>query len=159
MSNTGVQVSEGAIDAFTSFKLKRRPVKTFLTFKLNDAKTQVVLDQEGNATSTFDDFVQALVADADGCRYGVFIVSYESAEGGREKTGFFVWCPETAKVREKMLYAGTKDTVKRLSKEFNLKSKLMKSMILTFKMYWINVTNNSFKILNFLLIKDRKSVV
>jgi len=113
MSNTGVVVSEGAIEAFTNFKLKRRPKKAYLTFKLNDQRTQVVLDQEGPETATYDDFISSLCSEPDSCRYGVFIVQYESNEGNREKTGFFVWCPESSKVREKMLYAGTKDTVKK----------------------------------------------
>jgi len=112
-SMTGVEVAEDAIQAFMSWKIGRKNPVGFITFQINDEKTHVVIDQQGPQGATFDDFCGSL-AIPDVCRYGVFLVHYEGQEGLRTKTGFFVWCPDSAPIKMKTLYAGTKDTVKRV---------------------------------------------
>jgi hypothetical protein len=41
---------------------------------------------------------------ADDCRYAIYDFNYETPEGGqRNKLIFFVWAPDTAKIKKKML--------------------------------------------------------
>ena len=40
-------------------------------------------------------------------------MEYAEGEGIRQKLVFFVWAPDTAKIKDKMLIASTKDTVKK----------------------------------------------
>jgi len=51
----------------------------------------------------------------EGCRYGVFDVEYTDPKTGgqRNKIVFFQWCPDVCKVREKMIYASSKDELKK----------------------------------------------
>jgi len=109
-SNTGVKLNDECVSLFNDFKLRK--THQYLTFKLNDALTEVVLDKTGVPGAPYPEFV-ATLPDND-CRYAVCTVSYTTpAEGERTKIVFFLWAPDSAKVKSKMLYAGTKDTVKK----------------------------------------------
>ena len=49
------------------------------------------------------------------CRYAVYDFEYErgQGEGVRNKICFIVWSPDTAKVKSKMLYASSKDAIRK----------------------------------------------
>ena len=62
--------------------------------------------------ATYDEFVSALPS--DDCRYAVFDFAYEKpGEGLRNKICFYAWAPDTAKIKQKMLYAASKDALRR----------------------------------------------
>jgi len=50
-----------------------------------------------------------------GCRYGVFDCEYTDPKTGsnRNKIVFFAWVPDNAKVRPKMIFASSKDELKK----------------------------------------------
>jgi len=106
-----VQISNESLISFTDFKLKRSPRAGFIIFKISDDKKNIIVDQLGPEGATYDDFCTALAL-PDNCRYGVFMVNYESNGGLRNKTGFFRWCPNTCKTIEKLLYAGSSGGIK-----------------------------------------------
>jgi len=109
-SNTGVKLNDACVNMFNEFKLRK--THNWITFKLNDALTEIVIDKTGDPSSTYDEFLKTL-PDND-CRYAVATVHYTTpAEGERTKIVFFLWAPEGSKVKSKMLYAGSKDTVKK----------------------------------------------
>jgi len=109
-SNTGVKLNDSCIGTFNDFKLRK--THQYLIFKLNDTFTEVVLEKAGENGAPYDEFIKQL-PDND-CRYAVISISYSTpAEGDRSKIVFFLWAPESSKVKAKMLYAGTKDTVKK----------------------------------------------
>eukprot|EP01124_Arcella_intermedia_P020260 TRINITY_DN27759_c0_g1_i1.p2 TRINITY_DN27759_c0_g1~~TRINITY_DN27759_c0_g1_i1.p2 ORF type:complete len:142 (-),score=9.17 TRINITY_DN27759_c0_g1_i1:95-520(-) len=117
MSNTGVAVDPALVSLFNDFKL--RNTLKFFTLKLNDANTEVVLDQQGDPSTTYADFLKVLPA--NDCRYAFCNVEYNTeSDGQRQKIVFFLWAPDTARVKAKMLYAGTKDTVKKSFQGINV---------------------------------------
>jgi cofilin len=61
---------------------------------------------------TWDDFTADL-PESD-CRYAVIDVEFETDDGRpTSKIVFLSWAPDTAKVRPKMVYAGSKEAIKR----------------------------------------------
>lgn len=51
----------------------------------------------------------------NGCKYAVYDFEYEigNGEGKRSKIVFFTWSPDTSSVRDKMVYASSKDSLRR----------------------------------------------
>jgi cofilin len=109
MSNTGVSVNQAVITEFNEFKLRGK--FRYMVFKLNNTNEEVVIDKTGAPGAPYSEFLAAL-PDND-CRYAVYNAEYTTDDGERAKFVFFLWAPDSAKVKAKMLYAGTKDTVKK----------------------------------------------
>jgi len=63
--------------------------------------------------ATYDDFLSHLPA--EDCRYAVFDFEYEvsASEGVRNKICFYVWAPDSSRVKQKMLYASSKDALRK----------------------------------------------
>ncbi len=80
-------------------------------YKINDNKTQIIIDKVGEKGKNYDDFVAEL-PETD-CRYAALDIAFET-DDGREtsKLVLLSWIPDTAKMRPKMLYAGSKETLK-----------------------------------------------
>jgi len=109
MSHTGVQVNVDCITKFNEFKLRSN--HKYIVFKMSDDLKEVVIEKLGQIDATFDEFISSL-PDND-CRYGVCSVDYSSSDGERNKMVFLLWAPDCATVKSKMLYAGTKDQMKK----------------------------------------------
>ena len=61
----------------------------------------------------FDDFVNALPA--DDCRYGLYDFKFTTNDNREtSKLAMISWAPDTAKVKSKMVYAGSKDALSRV---------------------------------------------
>eukprot|EP01098_Paradermamoeba_levis_P011142 TRINITY_DN4740_c0_g1_i1.p1 TRINITY_DN4740_c0_g1~~TRINITY_DN4740_c0_g1_i1.p1 ORF type:complete len:159 (-),score=65.97 TRINITY_DN4740_c0_g1_i1:24-452(-) len=110
---SGVSVSPILVETFNNFKMNKGDEKLrWFTAKLDANYKSVVLDQKGPLNHTYADFLAALPA--DDCRYGVFNYEYTmGADGNRAKVVFFAWAPEDSKIKSKMVYASTKDAVKK----------------------------------------------
>merc|ERR1712107_615203 len=85
----------------------------YCIFKISADKKSVENDSQGEVEKTWDDFKAALPD--DGARYALVDVEYESEDGRpQSKLTFVFWCPDDkCGVKEKMLYSGTKDALKR----------------------------------------------
>jgi len=71
----------------------------------------VVIADVGKPDSTYQDFMQ--VFPENECRYGVFDWEYVNSEGEVfGKLLFLHWAPDSASVKNKMMYASTKDFFK-----------------------------------------------
>merc|ERR1711907_153045 len=72
--------------------------------RISDDKSQIIVEHKG-----------------DSAGYAVLDVHAHSATAGRdvEKMFFVVWAPDTAPIREKMMTASTKDTVKKALEGIN----------------------------------------
>mmetsp|Transcript_37520 Transcript_37520/g.67878 ORF Transcript_37520/g.67878 Transcript_37520/m.67878 type:complete len:140 (-) Transcript_37520:79-498(-) len=110
MAMTGVTVADECTEKFNEMKLKK--TNKFITFKIENKKT-VVIDVMGESGKTMQDFRDAL-PDSE-ARYALIDVDYTSEDGRPQtKLTFVFWCnDDTVPVREKMLYAGTKDAIKK----------------------------------------------
>ncbi|GME94571.1 unnamed protein product [[Candida] boidinii] len=113
MSRSGVQVSDEALQAFNELKLgtKKENLK-YVIYKLNDDKTKIVVEKTSSDAS-YDSFLENLPE--DDCRYATYDFSYEisAGEGKRSKMVFYAWSPDTANIRAKMVYASSKDALRR----------------------------------------------
>jgi len=110
---TGVTVDDSIGLVFEDFKLKKGNCKdcSYIMFKVSDDKKSIVIDKLAQPGETFDDFVNSL-PEEDG-RYAVVDVKFETDDGrSGSKLVFVAWIPDTLKIRKKMLYAGSKDSLK-----------------------------------------------
>lgn len=84
----------------------------FVLFGLNDDKTQIVV-KETSTEQDYDAFLEKLPENE--CLYAVYDFEYEIGgnEGKRSKIIFFTWSPDTAPIRSKMVYASSKDALRR----------------------------------------------
>jgi cofilin len=82
----------------------------YYVYKIENKKT-IVIDCNGPKTDTYADFCAKLPE--DDCRYGLIEVDFETHDGRpSSKLVFIAWNPDTANVRSKMLYSGSKEAIK-----------------------------------------------
>jgi cofilin len=108
---TGVGVSDEVVSQFNDFKLQRAPHNhRYYIYRIED-KSTVVIDSFGERSNTYNDMVEALPADE--CRYCLVDLEFSTEDGrATSKLVFIAWCPDTSSIREKMLYAGSKEALK-----------------------------------------------
>ncbi|KAI8089676.1 uncharacterized protein BX664DRAFT_333627 [Halteromyces radiatus] len=107
--SSGVSVNPQCLELYQEFKLRKK--YKYIIFKLSDDLSEIVVENSAE-TGTYDDFLQKLPADEP--RYAVYDFDYEKpGEGQRSKITFYSWIPDTAKVRQKMLYASSKDAIRK----------------------------------------------
>jgi cofilin len=87
--------------------------KRYMIFKIEGDK-EIVLESDGAREETYDQFSESLRASGEP-RYGVVDVEFETADGRpNSKIVFVAFVPDTAKVKQKMIYSGSKDALKRV---------------------------------------------
>lgn len=105
-----VAVADASLSAFNDLKLGKK--YKFIIFKLNDTKTEIVVD-ETSTDQDYDAFLEKLPE--NDCKYAIYDFEYEigGGEGKRSKIVFFTWSPDTAPIRAKMVYASSKDALRK----------------------------------------------
>jgi len=106
---SGVTVSDEVVTEFNNIKLGHK--YRYIQMKISDDK-KVIQMEKTVESAEYEDFVRQLPDKI--CRYAIFDFEYDLAESGqRQQLIFVVWCPDTAPVHMKMLYAASKDAVKK----------------------------------------------
>ena len=106
---SGIPASDECIAAFENLKTKK--THRYLIFTIKDNKEIVVADV-GAREETYENFLAKIEKETP-C-YSIFDFEYDSDDGGkRGKLVFLCWIPDVAKVKAKMIYASTKDNLKR----------------------------------------------
>lgn len=83
----------------------------FIIFTLSPDNTEIVVSKTSESTN-FDDFVAELPPTE--CRYAVYDFEYQKGdEGTRNKIVFVSWSPDDAKIKQKMLYASSKEAIRK----------------------------------------------
>ncbi|KDN52042.1 hypothetical protein K437DRAFT_266906 [Tilletiaria anomala UBC 951] len=108
MQSSGVKVHTDCLEQFQSLKLGKK--HKFIIYSLSSDNTQIVVSKT-SASASYDDFVAELPP--TDCRYAVYDLEYDSDEGKRNKICFFAWSPDDAKIKQKMLYASSKDAIRK----------------------------------------------
>ena len=91
--------------------MKTRHTKRFVVYKIEEKK-EIVIESEGDKEKTYEDFIAAIPTDQP--RYAVVDVAYETDDGRpQEKIVFFLWAPDSCGVKDKMLYASSKDALRK----------------------------------------------
>jgi len=107
----GVKFNESCFKEFQEFIQSRS--YNFLVFKLSDNLDEVVVDRKGEHNAKLADIAHSLPADEP--RYAVIDIQYDLGknEGVRSKLIFIMWCPDTATIKHKMVYAATAEGFRR----------------------------------------------
>ncbi|XP_065197084.1 uncharacterized protein LOC135828573 [Sycon ciliatum] len=111
---SGVAVSDEVKAAWNDIKLGKK-VRYYLLKLSDDLKEIIVEQKEADKSKGFDDFASMLKANfINNCRYAFFDLNFKNSEGiEKDKLVFFCWAPDSAKIKEKMLYASSKDALKK----------------------------------------------
>jgi len=111
---SGVSVQQECVTTFNDIKLGHK--HRYLVYSLTDDLKQIRVLKTSPPSTTFDDFVNDLkeAEDKRECRYGVYDAEYKLKDGqNRTKLVFFLWSPENATVKQKMVYTSSKDAIKK----------------------------------------------
>ncbi|KAG2211334.1 hypothetical protein INT46_002032, partial [Mucor plumbeus] len=107
--SSGVAVNEECLNLYQDLKIGKK--YKYIIFKLSDDNKEIVVEKKAES-SEYDEFLGELPQDEP--RYAVYDFDYEKpGEGKRSKITFYSWIPDTSKVRQKMLYASSKDALRR----------------------------------------------
>ena len=104
----GIGLNDEVTATFNDFKLNHK--YKYVIFRMNPEMTEVIVEKTGEKDKTYEDFVNDLPAKE--ARYAVYDLEYETPDGLRNKIIFYLWTPDGCKIKEKMLFASTKATIK-----------------------------------------------
>ncbi|KAI0087038.1 hypothetical protein BDY19DRAFT_323900 [Irpex rosettiformis] len=107
---SGVGVSSTCLDTFQDLKLGKK--HKYIVFSLSDDLKEIIVAKT-SADSNYESFIADLPETE--CRWAVYDFEYD-AEGGagkRNKLIFVSWSPDDAKIKSKMLYASSRDALRR----------------------------------------------
>ncbi|KAF9331687.1 cofilin [Podila minutissima] len=107
--SSGVGVNPECLNSFQELKLKK--VHKYIIYKLSEDNKSIEVEKTSEASATYDDFVQQLPE--DDCRYAVYDFDYTLPDGPRNKIVFFTWSPDNSKIKAKMIYASSKDALRK----------------------------------------------
>ena len=102
-------VNDSAVTHFTDLKLKHK--YRFVIFSLSTDFKEINVESTGEADKDYNEFITSLPKNE--CRYCVYDFEYDVQDGKRNKILFYVWAPDTSKVKQKMLYAASKDALRK----------------------------------------------
>jgi cofilin len=109
LQSSGVAVEDEIGEKFQDFKLQKSPIRYYV-YKIENKKT-IVIASSGERSATYEDFCKDLPENEP--RYGLIDLEFETKDGRpTSKLIFISWVPDTASVREKMLYSSSKESIK-----------------------------------------------
>ncbi|KAF8182348.1 actin depolymerizing factor [Pholiota molesta] len=107
--SSGVGTNDECLTAFQELKLKHK--HRYIIFTLNKDLTEIVVEKTSSAAD-YDDFIADLPEVE--CRWAVYDFEFEKEGGGkRNKIVFISWSPDDAKIKQKMVFASSRDALKR----------------------------------------------
>ncbi|KAJ3072385.1 cofilin [Quaeritorhiza haematococci] len=92
--------------------MKLRSKYAWIVYKIEDGKItpEEVYEKSNTSLSTqqiYDKFISHMPKDEG--RFGVYDLEYDSgSDGHRNKLLFFMWAPDTASIKSRMIYASSK---------------------------------------------------
>jgi len=114
---SGVKVDEVVKLKYDDIKKKKS--YRYLVFYIKDEKT-ICIEKAGTRDESYDTFLADIMScGPEDCRYGLFDFEYRhQCEGTNEKSKkekllLMTWCPDTAKIKKKMLYSSSFDALKK----------------------------------------------
>ncbi|KAM6462225.1 cofilin-2 [Liasis olivaceus] len=124
---SGVTVNDEVIKVFNDMKVRKSSTaeeikkrKKAVLFCLSADKRQIIVEEAkqilvGDIGVTVEDpyiaFVKLLPL--NDCRYALYDATYETKESKKEDLVFIFWAPENAPLKSKMIYASSKDAIKK----------------------------------------------
>lgn len=111
---SGVAVSELCMQAHDDIKVGKK--HRYVIFAVNKDLTEIEPIKKADVDCTYDDFIQELKdAEAEGqSRYGIYDCHFTLPNGQERKRLCMVfWNPDSAPVKQKMVYSSSKDAFKK----------------------------------------------
>ncbi|KAB5557559.1 hypothetical protein DKX38_008468 [Salix brachista] len=109
-ASSGMGVADHSKNTF--MELQRKKVHRYVIFKIDEKKKEVVVEKTGEPVEIYEDFTASL-PDND-CRYAVYDFDFVTSENCQKSKIFFIaWSPSTSRIRAKMLYATSKERIRR----------------------------------------------
>ncbi|KAI0030350.1 hypothetical protein K488DRAFT_87845 [Vararia minispora EC-137] len=105
---SGVAVDPACLEAFQELKLGKK--LKYVVFGVSQDKTQIVVYKKSD-DSSYESFISDLPETE--CRWAVYDFEFEKDGGKRNKITFFSWSPDDARIKDKMLFASSKDSLRR----------------------------------------------
>ncbi|KAM5129966.1 cofilin-2 [Mantella aurantiaca] len=124
---SGVTVNDEVIKVFNDMKVRKSQTadevkkrKKAVLFCLSPDKKEIIVETDkqilvGDIGSTVEDPYRTFVnlLPLDDCRYGLYDATYETKESKKEDLVFIFWAPDNAPLKSKMIYASSKDAIKK----------------------------------------------
>ncbi|XP_074583621.1 actin-depolymerizing factor 5-like [Curcuma longa] len=111
MATEGMRVKQECLSSFMEMKWKK--VSRYVVYKIDEQAREVRVDKVGGAGEGYDGLAAALPA--DDCRYAVFDFDFVSRDNCQKSKIFFItWSPTASRIRSKILYATSKQGLRRL---------------------------------------------
>ncbi|KAJ2923764.1 hypothetical protein H1R20_g13333, partial [Candolleomyces eurysporus] len=105
---SGVGVNADCLTAYQDLKLGKK--HKFVIYQLNAQNTEIVVEK--TSSGNYEEFLESLPEDQP--RFAVFDFEFEKEGAGkRNKITFFSWSPDGSKIKQKMVYASSKDALRR----------------------------------------------
>lgn len=109
MAASGVSIQDRVVSEFNNIKLKH--MYRFIQLKITDNLKEIEVEKTVESCS-YEEFIGQLPQ--DDCRYIVYDFQFNVGDAGqREQLIFIVWCPDTSNIKKKMLYAASKDALRK----------------------------------------------
>jgi len=106
---SGVSVSDECLGVYQNLKLGKK--HKYIIFNLNKDFTEIVVEKSSSSTE-YDEFMSDLPEDQ--CRWAVYDFEFEKEGAGkRSKLVFVSWSPDIAKIKQKMLFASSRDALRK----------------------------------------------
>ncbi|KAL4880799.1 cofilin [Aspergillus karnatakaensis] len=106
---SGVTVHSVCIEKFQGLKLRQDP--RYIIYGLSKDLTEIVVHKT-SSSSEYEDFCTDLPEYQ--CAWAVYDLKYEDDAGNsRQKLVFFSWSPDDARIKEKMIFASSRDALRR----------------------------------------------
>jgi len=107
--SSGVGVNDDVLNKYQELKLGHS--LRYAIFKISDNAQEIHVDSTAPPSASYNDFVKVLPPNH--ARYAVYDYEYQFEGGQRNKILFVVWTPATATVKQKMLYAASKEALRK----------------------------------------------
>eukprot|EP00252_Welwitschia_mirabilis_P020811 TRINITY_DN5182_c0_g1_i1.p1 TRINITY_DN5182_c0_g1~~TRINITY_DN5182_c0_g1_i1.p1 ORF type:complete len:149 (-),score=38.02 TRINITY_DN5182_c0_g1_i1:237-683(-) len=93
-------------------ELQMKKTHRYIIFKIDDKGKQIVVEKTGGPGESFKDFTASLPE--NNCRYAVYDFDFVTNENCQKSKIFFIaWSPDSSPIRAKMLYATSKDNIRK----------------------------------------------
>ncbi|KAI6019805.1 hypothetical protein F5J12DRAFT_813337 [Pisolithus orientalis] len=104
---SGIPVSDDCVEQFRNLKHRKHK---YIIFSLSpDMRSVVTLKTSSDAS--YKNFLAELPDNE--CRWAVYDFEFEKDSAKRNKICFFSWSPDTAKIKQKMVFASSRDSLRR----------------------------------------------
>jgi cofilin len=118
MAMSGVKPTEACMTVYQDIQKSKK--HRYVIFMIRDEK-QIDVEKIGERSSGYNDYLTDLKqkdGGSDDCRYGLFDYDYKYSPDGaesinRSKIFLMSWCPDTSKIKKKMLYSASFETLQK----------------------------------------------